>query len=201
MDIKYLYENTELTLQQIANQLNLTVSQVWWYVSRNYSSQYRKDRKTVCYRNSKLGNKNPMQGKVVDKHHAYKGNVSDGKGYLMHIKPSWYTGRKGCKHVFTHHLVVCEGLNLTQIPKGWVVHHCDFNPHNNSFDNLVLLKMGDHTRLHKYLNGATTISKESTLKWVEMHGTPFRSDDIVSSAQECAAAKAAKEVTSLCEDK
>jgi hypothetical protein len=90
--------------------------------------------------------------------------------------------------VFVHSLVVCENLGLTEIPKGWVVHHCDINPYNNSFDNLVMITMSDHTRLHRYLAGATTISKESTLKWVEAHGTPWKRDDIVCSAQECAAA-------------
>ena len=106
----------------------------------------------------------------------------------MHKRPDWYTGRKGCKHVFTHHLVVCKHLGLTAIPKGWVVHHCDFNPHNNEFNNLVLMTMRDHNKLHRFLAGATTISKESTLKWVETCGTPFVRDDIVCSTQECVAA-------------
>ena len=36
------------------------------------------------------------------------------------------------KHVFVHHIVVCEHLKLTAIPKGWCVHHCDLNSENNS---------------------------------------------------------------------
>ena len=108
------------------------------------------------------------------KHHSYKGVVADGRGYWMVLKPEWYTGRKKSKHVFVHHIVMCAALNLTEIPKGWVVHHCDENPENNVFDNLVLMTITDHGRLHKTLEGATTISKESTLKWVEAHGTPFR---------------------------
>ena len=32
----------------------------------------------------------------------------------------------------------------------------------------------DHVRLHRHFEGATTISKESTLKVVETHGTPFK---------------------------
>ncbi len=181
MDIKYLYENTTLTMQQIAVKLGVPFDRVFKYIKRNYSKEVRKSRKTICYRNSKVGDKNPMSGKVGSLHHMYVGNVSDNKGYLMHLKPSWYTGRVNSKHVFVHSLVVCQFLGLTEIPKGWVVHHCDFNPYNNSFDNLVLLKMGDHIRLHKYLAGATTISKESTLKWVEAHGTLWKRDDIVCS--------------------
>jgi len=188
MDIKYLYESTSLTLQQIADKLNVPFDRVFKYVKRNYAQEHRKARKSICYQNSKLGDKNPMTGKTGEKHPMYIGNVSDNKGYLMHVKPLWYTGRKNSRHVFVHSLVVCENLKITEVPRGWVVHHCDFNPYNNSFDNLVMLMMGDHTRLHRYLAGATTISKESTLKWVEAHGTPWRRDDIVCSTQECVAA-------------
>ncbi|QHJ85749.1 MAG: HNH nuclease [Bacteriophage sp.] len=175
MDIKYLYENTELTIQQIANQIGSTYKRVYTFVKKNYSSEYRKKRKSISYRNSKLGDKNPMIGKTLEQHHNYKGVVSDNKGYLMVVKPDWYTGRKRSKHIFQHHEVVCRNLGITEVPKGWNVHHCDINPLNNSFDNLVLLTMQDHMRLHgTVLKGATTISKESTLKWVETYGTPFK---------------------------
>lgn len=175
MDIKYLYENTELTIQQIANKLNSTYKRVYTYIKKNYSSEYRKTRKSSCYRNSELGVKNPMLGKTKEQHPNFKGVVSDGKGYLMVNKPTWYTGRKGCKHIFQHHEVVCINLGISEIPRGWQVHHCDKNPLNNSFDNLVLLTMKDHMVLHnRVLTGATTISKESTLKWVETYGTPFK---------------------------
>lgn len=189
MDIKFLYEQTELTINQIAEQIDWPPGRAGKWIKRHYSSEYRKQRKSTCYRNSKLGDKNPMFGLRGDETHNYVGDVSDHKGYLMRVKPEWFTSRKGSHHVFSHHIVVCECLNITGIPKGWIVHHCDFNPHNNDFGNLVLLTMGDHSRLHRYLAGATTISKESTLKWVETYGTPWR-DDIVYSAQECAAAKA-----------
>lgn len=179
MDIKYLYENTELTQRQIAAKLNVPWKRVFNFIKREYSSAYRKARKAKCYRNSKLGELNPMQGKFGDQHHNFIGVVSDNKGHLMVLKPDWYTGRKRSKHVFQHHVVVCEALGLSEIPRGFHVHHVDFNPLNNEFDNLVLLTQADHMRLHRYLKGATTISKESTLKWVEAHGTPFRRDDMV----------------------
>lgn len=192
MDIKHYYENTELTQQQIAARVGVCVDLVRKYIKKHYSSEYRKSRKAVCYRNSKLGELNPMKNKVGETHHNYIGDVSDNKGYLMRLKPDWYTGRRRSKHVFTHHLVVCENLGITEIPRKWCVHHCDENPHNNEFQNLVLLTTSDHSKLHAYLKGATTISKESTLKWVETYGTPWRKD-IVSSAWEHAAAKAVED--------
>ena len=174
MDIKYLYENTELTQKQIAAKLGIHWKRVFNYVKDNYSSSFRKQRKATSYRNSKLGALNPMSGKTGEAHHNFIGIVSDNKGYLMVLKPNWYTGRKNSKHVFQHHVEVCIGLGITCVPKGWCVHHVDSNPHNNSFDNLVLCTMRDHQRIHRHFEGATTISKESTLKWVETHGTPFK---------------------------
>jgi hypothetical protein len=173
MDIKFYYENTTMTQQQIANKLSVSWKQVFNYIKDNYSSAYRKTRKAECYRNSKLGANNPMHGKTGAQHHNYSGVVGDSKGYLMVLKPSWYTGRVKSKHVFEHHVVVCLALGITQIPRGWCVHHVDNNPHNNNFENLVLCTMADHRRIHSHFEGATTISKESTLKWVETHGTPF----------------------------
>lgn len=181
MDIKSLYENTELTMQSIAEQLGTTYKVVFNYVKRNYSSEYRRSRKAKTYRNSKLGELNPMLGNVLERHPRYIGIVSDTKGYLMAVKPAWYTGRKKSHHVFVHHLVICESLGLTEIPRGWCVHHCDFNPHNNDVGNLVLLTVGEHSSLHKALAGATTISKESTAKWLEAHRAGIRYDIVCSA--------------------
>lgn len=182
-NIRRLIQDTEMTLQAIAEHLNCSYKQVR-KVWETYPVQYRRARKSRCYRNSKFGDLNPMTGKCGELHPGYVGLVGDNKGYLMVLKPDWYTGRRGSKHVFVHSVVVCEHLGLTEIPAGWCVHHVDCNPYNNVFDNLVLMRQSDHTRLHAYIRqaGATTISKESTLKWVEAHGTPFKRDDIVCSA-------------------
>lgn len=167
MDIKSLYEDTELTQVQIAKRLGIPWKRVHNYIKANYSAAERRERKAVRYRNSKTGASNPMAGKCGAEHHNFVGTVSDNKGYWMVLKPEWYTGRKRSKHVFEHHVVVCLHMRLTEIPAGYHVHHCDFDPRNNGFDNLVLLKAGEHAALHQALAGATTISKESTLKWVE----------------------------------
>lgn len=176
MDIKTLYEGTDLTLQAIADQLGVPVSVIYRVVNTNYTVEQRRERKRVCYRNSKRGELNPMRGKAREQHHNYKGRVADGKGYFMILKPEWYTGRRGSKHVFEHSVVVCAGLGITEVPKGWCVHHCNEVKTDNRFENLVLLTTGDHRRLHTSLEASTTISKESTLKWVEAHGTPWRDD-------------------------
>lgn len=77
----------------------------------------------------------------------------------------------------------------------WVVHHKDHNHCNNAEENLELLCKRCHQIEHEchtaFSKGATTISKESRDKCPEKHGT-LQGDDIVCSAQECAAAKAGK---------
>ena len=173
MDIDYYYENTDLTLQEIANKLTLSYKVVWSYVAKRYSAEFRKQRKVANYRKSKLGDLNPMKNKVAELHHNYIGIVGDNKGYLMMLKPEWYTGRKGSKHVFVHSVVMAQHLGITEIPQGYCVHHCDENPHNNDISNLIMLTMGEHAALHSWV-GATTISKESTAKWLEARraGTP-----------------------------
>jgi hypothetical protein len=149
--ISQLYEligENPLTLGEIALVLDLSYSTVFRYVKRTYSKEIRDMRKKLCYSYSKLGGKNPMTGKYSELHHNYKGIISDGKGYLMALKPDWYTGRKGCKHVFVHHLVICKALGLTEIPAGFCVHHIDKDPTNNDLSNLQLMTLAAHTRLH-----------------------------------------------------
>lgn len=182
MDINQAIEETTLTLDQISKQLGVSqkrVRAVW----AKYPSDFRRNRKAGCYSRSKQGALNPMLGKVLDQHPRYIGAVSDCKGYLMVVKPEWYTGRRGSHHVFMHSVVMCEHLGITEIPQGWCVHHCDENPHNNVIDNLIMMTMADHMKWHGHVRaGVTTMAKASTAKWLEAHGTPFRCNEIVCSA-------------------
>jgi len=152
-DVKYFYENTDWPIHEIANEFGYKLGKVWKWIEQEYSKEYRNARKSKCYRNSKLGDKNPRFQKPKSTE-----QVSDGKGYLIQIKPEWYTGRKGCKHVFVHHLVMCEALGLTEIPKGFCVHHVDGNKTNNDLVNLALMTTAAHMRLHQ-LERATTSRK------------------------------------------
>lgn len=143
-----LYENTELTIKDIASTLELPFGQVYKYIRSNYSSATQGERKRRCYRNSKLGNKNPYYGKYGTAHSKYLGEISDGKGYLLVTKPEWFTGRSGSHHVFVHQVVVCQHLGLTEMPAGHCVHHIDENPLNNALDNLLLMTTSEHRKLH-----------------------------------------------------
>jgi len=153
--IKELYEESSMTLEEIALAVGSRPWFVWDWVSRNYSDDYRKARKIKNYSRSKMGNKNPQYGLIGEKNDKYIGIVADGKGYLMVPKPDWYTGRKGSKHVFQHQIVMCEALGITEIPKGFCVHHVDEDKTNNKLVNLALMTTAAHMRLHQ-LAGATT---------------------------------------------
>ena len=146
--IKDLYENTQLTLQQIADTVGTSLKIVWRYTKDNYSKEYRTTRKVKNYSVSKLGENNPCLGKRPPN---YKGDCFDGKGYLTVCKPTWYTGRPKYARVFKHHIVVCTALGLTEIPRGYCVHHIDGDKTNNSIDNLLLLTLSAHTKLHQSL--------------------------------------------------
>lgn len=167
MDIKYYFEETQLTYVQIAKRTGLSYKQVHSRITRMFPKRARDARKKLNYSLSKRGDKNPMLGVTREQHPRYKGVVSDSKGYLLVVKPDWYTGRKGSHHIFQHSLVVCVSEYLSCIPAGHCVHHCDRNPQNNDYSNLILLSLAEHSALHRALGSATTISKESTAKWLE----------------------------------
>lgn len=167
-----LFENTTLTMTQISDQVGVSWPFVSKTVKNEFTAEYRKERKAGCYRASKLGDKNPMTGKFREAHHNYIGVVSDGKGYLMVLRPDWYTGRLGSKHIFQHHVEYCLAHGLTAIPKGYVIHHKDQVKTNNEPNNLLLLTMADHARLHSRLKRAETISKESRFQVESKHTIP-----------------------------
>ena len=147
--LKYLYEQTCKTDAQIADELGISIT--WLYrgfLYKMYDRDYRKTRKQRSYQLSKQGDKNPMKGKFGESHPRYKERVSDGRGYMMVLKPDWYTGRKGSHHVFEHSVVMCKALGITEIPEGFIVHHIDGDKLNNDPDNLLLTDRAGHQRIH-----------------------------------------------------
>jgi hypothetical protein len=181
--LRELYETTELPLAALATEVGSSYKVVQKYVAQHYTQEQRKERKHRTYRNSKLGDKNPMTGKSGAEHHNYIGGVvSDGKGYLMALKPEWYTGRPGSNYIFQHVLVMCEALGLSELPGGFVVHHVDHNPTNNDLNNLALLTSSAHSRLHSR-ERATTIPQGSRGKCPEAPSPSTDGDDIVCSAR------------------
>ena len=154
-----LYRTTDLSKEEIAEIIGTTYPIVEKCIFRNISIEERHGLKKRRYSKSKQSDNNPMFGLFGDKHHGYRGDCLDGKGYVMVLKPYWYTGRVGSKHVFKHSVVMCQHLGLTEIPSGFVIHHIDHNPLNNDISNLIMLTKEAHGKLHA-LERATTRSKD-----------------------------------------
>lgn len=159
-----LYANTDLSVQQIQKQVNMRYNRVWSVIRGNFSEEFIANRKHTEYAKSKFGEKNPMYGKKGAEHHNYKGVVSDGKGYLMCLKPNWYTGREGSRHVFVHTVVMCEALGLTEMPKGWIVHHIDGDKHNNDINNLALMMNAAHVKLHTFERNHCKVQRSEIIR-------------------------------------
>lgn len=139
------YFKSELSNTDISKLIKrdyLTIRKVWEHY---FTVEENKQRKSKMYTLCKLGSKNHMYGKVANN---AKEIVEDGRGYVIQWKPTWYTGRSGSKYVYKHHLVMCEALGLTELPNGFNVHHIDGDKKNNSLNNLALLTLPGHSRLH-----------------------------------------------------
>lgn len=178
-----LFISSNLTITDIAAQLGTTASTV-------------KNALIKCGKFSESGLK-----ELIHKRAALSGNLkrrgrrkqvfSNGR-YDNVYSPNWMTKKYAKDVVGRHVCIACENLCLTELPEGCVVHHVNGDSKDNSFKNLVLMTRAEHTSLHSgYLKGVTTISKESTLKWVEARrqgADKSLMHDIVCSGQECPAA-------------
>lgn len=177
----HLFQYTVIPVSDIEKTLGITGRTMRKYVYPMFSKRfiqhrYNKLRNLLYERNTGSGNGAYSGGVIITK---------DARGlmYRAVLKPKWYKGpgfNKGA-YVREHILVVCKSLGINKLPKGFVVHHCDGDTFNNAFDNLVLLPSNLHTALHQYLRKrATTISKESTLKWLgEARGFKWNSLEMI----------------------
>ena len=70
--------------------------------------------------------------------------IFDGLAFRRDKKTGYYLNAKTHKRL---HVYVWEYFN-GEVPKGYHVHHADFNKSNNEPDNLVLLDAKEHMALH-----------------------------------------------------
>ena len=140
--LERLIETTLLTYDEIANQLNTSQTYVWRYISRTYSKEFMKERKTRV---------------LIDKrsnrayHETYGGWIGEG-GYVFISQPEWYTARTkipGQSKVRLHRVVMCEYLGLSELPEGFEVHHIDKDKTNNDIHNLCVVTRKGHRQLHE----------------------------------------------------
>lgn len=148
-EVVNLFTCTHLPIKALCKEVHLEYYAVLHILESHFTEEEINKRKSKVYRNSKLADKNPMYGNHGSATNNWKGEmISDGQGYLITKKPEWYTGRVKSDYVFYHSVIMCEALGVTEIPKGFVVHHIDHNPLNNELSNLALMPMGAHAKLH-----------------------------------------------------
>ena len=193
------YSETNESLQKIAKRLGIGYGSAHKYVASHFNKEYMRNRHFTTLSKSTKGIPN---GRTKEKHPRYTGGrhlqkFKDSKEpYWMVMKPEWYTGAKNTRYIPEHVVIACKAMNITELPKALVVHHCDQNHFNNDFGNLVIMPKSAHSSLHAKLKkeSVSTMEKSSTLKWLaeargfvlsEWLGT---NDEIVISGQECPAA-------------
>lgn len=156
-----LYAQTKMRVADIVKEAKVPDYVVQQILDDNFSEEYRNRRKSSLYSLSKLGDKNPMKSRTGEAHPNYKGFVDDGNGYLMVKKPEWYTGRAGSDYVFYHSVVMCEYLGLTELPRGFVIHHIDGDKRNNDISNLALVSLSGHGKIHSLYRNLCKVQRLS----------------------------------------
>lgn len=138
-----LYAEGELTTIQIAARLHTTVQNIIGTLKRALSIEEYRRLKKLRYVRSKIGPKNPMYGKFLEKHHLWQGKCSDGYGYLTQLHAG--------KRRFVHRIIMAQEFGLRELPAHLVVHHIDGNTENNVPDNLCICTRAGHIRMHYLL--------------------------------------------------
>ena len=69
------------------------------------------------------------------------------------------------KRMAEHARVICIALNIPFIPKGFIVHHLDENKRNNDIDNLSLITITAHNRIHSHEPWNKGMDKGTNKKW------------------------------------
>lgn len=71
------------------------------------------------------------------------------------------------KRINEHRRNFCIVLGIKDIPKGFVIHHLDKNKKNNDINNLCLLTITAHNRIHSHSAWNKGITTKESEKWNE----------------------------------
>lgn len=179
----HLFETTDMLIQEIADEVGVCYPVVRDAIEKCGKYSQEEIRNIIV---SRAGKRTTLR---YDELRCGRGDVP--KKYITTtITKSQGNGVQ--KSILKHTKILLDSLGLKCLPQGMVVHHVNGDKWDNRIANLVLMTRSEHTILHKeYLKGVTTISKESTLKWVEARRQGADKNtlhDIVCSGQECPAA-------------
>ena len=168
-------EDVEKDYNQIAQEFEVSAWLVGEIARKNLDSELKKKRISSACRKSKLGNRNPMYGKVGSQHHNSTDKIVRLSGYKTIFAPEWWTGNKvKSGRIYEHHYIWAKETGNTAVPKGHVVHHIDGVIDNNHIDNLVLMTISDHIKLHWRQRKEQRLSRKGVeSSTLEAHGNPL----------------------------
>lgn len=144
-------------IMQKYNRDYYTIKKIW--LTTYHEGQFKARTSRLC-RLHKIGDKNPMSGKTGMQHHRAVERETNHSGYVMVFAPDWYTGSKDGNKMYEHILNYCEYNGISEVPKGMVIHHLDEDKSNNHPNNLVMLSIPDHRRIHAWLNKVQRLSRK-----------------------------------------
>src|SRR5258708_1998082 len=174
--------HSDLGVQEVIKKYNRshkTIKKIW---QTTYTSNQFKERTSRLCRLHKIGTRNPMFGKIGLEHHSAIEKEETKSGYIIVFAPIWYQGKLDGNKTYEHIISYCEHNGISQLPEGQVVHHLDENKQNNKPDNLILLSIADHRRLHSWLKKVQRLSQEGVENSVlEAPDNLIKVDDIVFS--------------------
>lgn len=125
-----------------------TIRKIWL---AEFGEHLYKERISRLCRIHKVGNKNPMYGRIKDRHPRYTEVTFSTQGYRLVPVPDWYTGPVDKGRVAEHILVACKAAGITELPEAHVVHHKDENKLNNHPDNLEIISRASHMQKHRWI--------------------------------------------------
>ena len=122
---------------------------------------------------SKQGNKNPMFGLKGHLHHNSV-DVVRVAGYKTVFAPSWWLGKTvKSGRMYAHHYMWAVAYNQVEFPHNCVLHHIDLNIDNNSIENLQLMTISEHIKLHTEIRKVQRLSSNGVGNSVpEAHNIP-----------------------------
>lgn len=136
-----LYRSKEApTLQEIADQMDTRIGNVWGALRSYMPRAEFKALAKLRYSRSKMGKKNPMQGKMGKANPNWIGVVDDGYGYQTCLVNG--------KRVFVHRHMMAEALGLKTLPGKFDVHHINDDTKDNRLDNFALVTKVGHVAIH-----------------------------------------------------
>ena len=141
--------HSDLTNKEVGDEMgayyNRSIKPYWieWFGEEEVKNRFKR----ACAR-SKTGDLNPMKGKTRELHPRYVESYVNWQGYRWVTAPDWFTGSKKGNKAVEHHIVGCEKYGITEIPKGYVVHHIDEDKLNNDPDNLEMMTISEHMIHH-----------------------------------------------------